>query len=86
MDSSLVLIAHPGAAWCLRTHNAFPVIACTASFVCEEKTEAVNVIIGVPTLRDGSTGGEDTEEVMGWASGAKYTIKMPDIFKKTATA
>ena len=26
------------------------------------------------------TGGEDTEEVLGWASGAKYDLKKPALF------
>ena len=26
------------------------------------------------------TGGEDTEEVLGWATGAKYDLKKPALF------
>mmetsp|Transcript_14694 Transcript_14694/g.44356 ORF Transcript_14694/g.44356 Transcript_14694/m.44356 type:complete len:126 (-) Transcript_14694:439-816(-) len=29
------------------------------------------------------SGGEDTEEVLGWASGAKYEIKKPALFGKS---
>lgn len=28
----------------------------------------------------GVTGGEDTEEVLGWATGAKYDLKKPALF------
>lgn len=29
-----------------------------------------------------TAGGEDTEEVLGWASGAKYDMKKPELFGK----